>query len=49
MNAPRRSREVHAEPIWRVLARQLLDEPHTMNVECLCEEPCRYCKCEVES
>ena len=46
MSAPRRSREVHAE-LPRTLPRPEQCEPHTMGAaECVCEEPCRYCKCE---
>lgn len=31
----------------RWLARAAVDEPHTPGVaECVCEEPCRYCRCE---
>lgn len=56
---PRKSREVHAERVeWRRdegLARYL-NVPVAVRLlprrepdECVCEEPCRYCRCEPAS
>ena len=62
---PRKSREVHAEPVdvtyvppgtfeqirknptgLSDAAREAIARRWLARAECVCEEPCRYCRCE---
>lgn len=52
MSAPRKSREVHAEALYRGrdtimgLTKDEALERVRVIADCVCEEPCRYCRCE---
>jgi len=40
-------RYLGAARVARLLPRPVHDEPHRPGLaECVCEEPCRYCRCE---